>query len=375
MARSPVRFYIWTSLLVILGIIVWFFQQMYTVRTEMQDRSAEAFVQLSERTAEIWRNTGFPEAGQNLSALVVSRASGSPLLVSVYGFEWGVDYLWAIDDRFLPGMDIGGWQSAPIIHSNDLMHSRYSRSFETPDGEQRIITAVYPAMSASAIFPILKRTLIAVLAFVAVVLVVSIVTVLSRSTRRTATVTAAGTSTGEKTADQLRPTPVHTPQPEHGSTALNPESILERRLNLELERAGYYEQDLCLALFEFTRGRRGDEQYDHNANAVLSFFTFEDLCFEYGASGVAVVFPNTGLPETLKQVERFQRYYWEERGAWSHSDADFLCGVSSRNGRLVEGHRVLGECQTSLKRAGATSGRIVGFQPDPDRYRDYLSDA
>ena len=33
---------------------------------------------------------------------------------------------------------------------------------------------------------------------------------------------------------------------------------------------------------------------------------------------------------------------------------------------------MIGECMTALRRAKKTGSRIIGFEPDPNRYREYL---
>jgi len=370
MKRALVRVYIWTSVLAILAILGYFFYQVYEIREDTRAVTASRFDELSRRTADLWQNRDVQDAGRRLSRIVDDATGITPLFVSVYQFERGVDYLWAADDRFLQRVE--GQTTVPSIRSNSLLHSRYSRSFQLADGEQRIMTAVYPAIVRDGLFPVLKRTLFASLVLVALVLLVAIVSLTARPRKRPAVVVTSHSESTDASGHER--TPIHGPESRKDeTTGLNPESVLIRRIDLELERAGYHEQDLSVALFEFSRGKKGDEQYHRNARSVLSFFTFEDLCFEYGHRGIVVVFPNTGLSETLKQIERFQQYYWGERQAWDVSDADFLCGVSSRNGRLVEGNRVIGECRTALSRAGSAPGRIVGFQPDPDLYREYLS--
>jgi hypothetical protein len=115
----------------------------------------------------------------------------------------------------------------------------------------------------------------------------------------------------------------------------------------------------------------------HNAQAILAFFAFSDLCFDGGQEGdvqtIVVLLPNTPLSDGLAQVERFQGFYWEERHRWARQDADFACGLSARNGRLVDAERIIRECRAATRRAEGLPGKILGFQPDPQRYREYLS--
>lgn len=370
MKRALVRAYIWTSVFAILGIFGYFFYQLYEVREDTRTVTAGEFDRLSRGAADLWQNRDVQDAGRGLSRIVDDSEDITPLFVSVYQFDRGVDYLWATHDRFLRQVD--GHGGVPTIRSNMLLHARYARTFQLADGDQRIITAIYPSILRNDLFSVLKRTLFAFLVFVSFILLIAIVSLLARPRRHPAPLVTARPAPDVTAGTDHAP--IHGPESRRDeTTGLNPETVLIRRIDLELERAGYHEQDLSVALFEFSRGKKGDEQYHRNARSVLSFFTFEDLCFEYGKHGIVVVFPNTGLSETLKQIERFQQYYWAERQSWELSDVDFLCGVSSRNGRLVEGNRVIGECRTALARAGSTPGRIVGFQPDPDRYREYLT--
>ncbi len=368
MKRALLRVYVSFSFLIILAITAYFFYGMYSIRQETREQTATAFRDLSNVAASLWNENEVDRAGTLLSQAIAEMESIAPLFFSVYRLEDGIDYLWTVDDRFLVSVD--GTRSEPVARSNQILHSRYSRSFQVSDGQRRIVTAVYPAIPGADAYPVLREVLIAFVVLVGFSLVVALASILSRRAPRTVPL-ADGPSSEPKPPVA---TAVHDRRAQRDeTTGLNPESVLERRIGLELERAGYHEQDLSVALFEFNSGKRATEQRHLNAQAILSFFTFEDLCFEFGRTGIVVVFPNTSLGETLKQIERFQQYYWNERTSWENREADFLCGVSARNGRLVEGTRVIGECKIALKRASSTSGRIVGFKPDPDKYREYLS--
>ena len=49
-------------------------------------------------------------------------------------------------------------------------------------------------------------------------------------------------------------------------------------------------------------------------------------------------------------------------------------GLSARNGRLVEAARVLKEAARSLEHARSHPSRVVGFRPDPKKYRQFVSE-
>lgn len=144
-------------------------------------------------------------------------------------------------------------------------------------------------------------------------------------------------------------------------TGLSHREHLDRRLSLELERSAYNDQDLTCLLVRFPQLEQG-EPYVEKAGQILATFQFEDLCFEYDENTFCVILPNTELPQGIRQAEAFRK---------RHPDA--LLGLSARNGRLVEAQRVLKEAERSLSHAASEPGGIVGFRPDPRKYRQFVT--
>jgi hypothetical protein len=395
MKRLLIRVYVVGSILFFLGITVFFFFGLSESRKENVVRAGVAFQGLSDTALETWRSTPLPEAGDLFTEALSRSGAIQPLVVSIYSFDVGIDYLWAVDHRFLNAPIDGAVAEPPVIQSNEIVHRRFSRTFELPSGERRIITAVYPVLDETSVYPVLRLVLLAVLAFLVVVLVITIATaVAGRSTRPSLSEAARderdseGKDSYEKSSDEKArsedadatrevPPAAAVSEPAVSTTSgsgLVPEASLMRRLSLELERAAFHEQDLSIAIFRFSNGFLGDEQHRRNARATIAFFSFEDLCFELGEKEAVVIFPATPLQDALGQIERFQRFYWEERMNWETPGADFIVGASARNGRLVDGERVLMEAKTALRKAEDSTSRIIGFQPDPQRYRSYLLD-
>jgi hypothetical protein len=375
MNRFLARAYLVSGIVALLAVAAVFFWRLDAVRTENEDEAARRFQDLSVQIGSLWQDASLDEAGSRLSELLgpigsSPPAATAPLVVGVYSFDSGVDYLWAQDGRFLDGLP-DPRNSVPEIISNDLVHRRFTRSFELPDGGRRIITAVYPVLTSESTYPVLRDTLAALLGVIALGLTIALIHTILRGRpegKPEPSAATFATEPGETSGGWADPKDL-----ELGLVA---QAGLEHRLTLELERAGYHEQDLSVAFLAFRD--IGDRSIAYrNAQAVLSFFTFDDLCFDggqrKGTQEIVVILPNASLQEALQQIERFQRYYWEERQNWPTPEIDFSCGISSRNGRLVEASRIIGECRAALRRAGETSGRIMGFQPDPQRYRDLVS--
>lgn len=377
MSRLLARAYLLLTILALVLIAAFFFWRLESVIAAEEQRAASRFRTLSQEVSQLWRTGSLASAGEETSRMLTSgEALRGPLVVSVYSFDAGVDYLWARDGQLLEYMP-DGHSASPQIRMNEIVHRRFTRSFELPDGGRRIVTAVYPVLDRRNAYPVVRDTLVAFLALIAAGLLIALVHTFHRAatTPRTQPKPHAPSDASAVSTPPARP-PDGLVVDEPPSLGLMPREGLEHRLSLELERAGFHEQDLSVAWFAFQGVSDGALAY-HNAQAVLAFFAFADLCFEgnqeLDAQSVVVLLPNTSLPEALAQVERFQGFYWDERHNWARQDADFTCGLSARNGRLVDSERILRECRAAVRRAGALPGRIMGFQPDPQRYREYLS--
>lgn len=367
MNRTLARMYLAASVITVLAITGYFFYGLATSRTDRERASSAEFQRLSTEIAEFWSDLPLEEAATSLSRQLISDDPAAPLVLSVYSFDRGVDYLWARDDRFFANRRASESSMAPIITSNDLVHRRYTRSIELPNGERRIITAVYSILDADNVFPVLRMTVIIFLVAVGAGLLIALVHVVTGKDRTDDSEAYHASPLGDGERADLDAVRTETP--------LQPGTQFVLRLKREIERASFHEQDISLALLEFSEGKEGSELGYRIAQAVVDFFTFDDLCFDLGHRTIAVVLPSTSLSEALSQIERFQRFFWESRGEWSAPEVDFACGVSARNGRLVEADRLLGETRAAVRRARASSGRIMGFRPDPQRYREFVSTA
>jgi GGDEF domain-containing protein len=147
------------------------------------------------------------------------------------------------------------------------------------------------------------------------------------------------------------------------------EEHLDRRLALELERAAYNDQDLSVALMRFAGIRRHDERHKRVSQALLDTFSFEDLMFEYGDDGFFIVLPNVELNQALRMTEEFkQKVARELRDAPQPA-----IGLTARSGRLVEASRITKEAGHALQKAMSEDGGIIGFRPDPQKYRQFVA--
>lgn len=147
------------------------------------------------------------------------------------------------------------------------------------------------------------------------------------------------------------------------------EAFLEFRLTKELERSAENAVDMCMALFRFAR--LSPAEHANAAGLLLADFSHEDLIFEMGPNTFCVLLPQHDLDQAIARAELFIRKA-EEKLLRTGQPITVLAGLSARNGRLIDAKRFIKEAQLAVNKANLREGRIVGFRPDPARFRNYL---
>ncbi len=142
------------------------------------------------------------------------------------------------------------------------------------------------------------------------------------------------------------------------------EHFLEERLSLELERAASFDQDLVLIILKNSQAPA--ETWEKLTSLVKEKFRYSDLVFEAGENSLAIIDPNKDLDESIEDIQNFLKSLEESIGSMSTT-----VGLSSRNGRLISGNRLIREASSSLNKADKENP-IVGFRSDPERFREFL---
>ena len=368
MRASFVRIYFVLCIVAFVGIFVFFFIGLARTRDAARERSAREFITLQKSVERLWAELPVREAAARLANDLERTArrgvrGGVPLLLAIVDPDVGVEYLWTINPRLLPVDGLPGPGQTLTIGIDDILQVRYRTLLPLPDGNRRELTAVFQLLDQTTIFGVLRDTLIALLALLSLAVLVAIVALIGG--RGNAPVACSESGTARKVIESSRQ--------EQGGVATTPahtESLAE--LNAELERAAFHEQDLTCAIIDLTvRGAPAD-YYRTARSSLTEFLGQAGRCFVESEHRELVVFPNMRLSDAIAQLERFQRVLRSGRDRSGVRNADLWSGVSSRNGRLVEGTRIMGECMTALRRAKKIGSRIIGFEPDPNRYRDYL---
>ncbi len=238
------------------------------------------------------------------------------------------------------------------------LHQEFSSSF--PAEPATILTAVYRLVTRDHAFRIVRDALFLVIAFLlaCAIALLLIVTLTPHTTSEDNTPWPNG-PLGEDA--EVEPSPLESAV---HITALEPQEALGDRLRGELERASAFRTDLSLALgVLLATEATTDDSSARLAGLVRELAALPELAFAYGASGFALILPETNLDGAIALLERWRR---------AALDAG-LCvavGIGARAGRELDGDRLLLEVEHALGRAMANGGHnLVAFRADPQRYR------
>jgi GGDEF domain-containing protein len=272
-----------------------------------------------------------------------------------------------------------------------------------PKGKDIRLDAVYRVLARSEVFPIVRELLIGLLSFLLIIAILIIIQpyIAAKTEKRSPAVgsTEKGTDTqGVETPIAANNDIVEDTEREAGQavmtaeenageaelekadagglyspeTELVREQYLEERLSAELKRAASFDQDLVLLLACVDGLTRSDGFYQRLSQIAQEFFTFQDLCFEYSDGGVGIIIPNLDIDDGIERAESFKSRV-DLRLQKDGVPGQLSAGLSSRNGRLISGKRIIREARSALRRAAGDSSGIVAFRVDPEKYREYIA--
>ena len=143
------------------------------------------------------------------------------------------------------------------------------------------------------------------------------------------------------------------------------------KLSYELDKAASFDTDLTLFILSWISSEKNGINILHqNLPELLRSFFMPDMAFEYDSNSIAVINPGTDLEECLPKINAFV-----VRLKHVSEIEEIFAGVSSRNGRLISGKRLVKEAEGALAKAVSESGTpVIAFRSDPEKYRKMLSD-
>ncbi len=144
------------------------------------------------------------------------------------------------------------------------------------------------------------------------------------------------------------------------------------KLSYELDKAASFDTDLTLFILSWISSEKAriNILYQNLPELLRSFF-MPDMAFEYDSNSIAIINPGTDLEECLPKINAFV-----VRLKHVSEIEEIFAGVSSRNGRLISGKRLVKEAEGALAKAVSESGTpVIAFRSDPEKYRKMLSES
>ncbi len=160
------------------------------------------------------------------------------------------------------------------------------------------------------------------------------------------------------------------------NTGLGWQDHLAERLKFEINRTASFNQDMAFAFIsidDFDRLHDSFTVYKDIAKLILNSFPFQDLAFEYGKDGYALILPDTDIQQGIKLLDQFRRKI--SKTDFGKNQPTVSIGLSSRNGRLLSETTLIQETEKALlmaKKEGKQ--RIIAFKADADKYRQVIAD-
>ena len=299
------------------------------------------------------------------------------LLLTVYSPDKGTQYLHTRSRFYVKQPDSIGepQRGGPVYQELPRGSVVLTLPFSQGLDEVFFIDGIFTIFGRSDVFPLIKEVfLILFVFFVATCIVLLLMPAAGGSTPIRRGVHAAGRDgpvRGRETVSAGEgPQNLFSPR-----TGLGWREHLQQRLKFELDRSASFDQDLVLVLFsidDYAGLASADEVYSQIAKRLLNTFPFQDCAFEYADGAYALVFPDTELDQGIRNMETFKNDISMNPIMSQHLTLSI--GLSSRNGRLVNGATLLTETSRALNKATQLGKNgIIAFRADPEKYRDIIS--
>lgn len=173
----------------------------------------------------------------------------------------------------------------------------------------------------------------------------------------------------EKDIPEINNTGIYSPV-----TGIVSEDFLKERLSSELERATRDVQDIALIIIRIKYLERSDYIMRNIIDTIKNAYVYKDMIFEYGVDGIAVLLPNTDIENALKSSENIYDKIHKIISDSGYTNQIGI-GLTVKSSRIVEKDRFIDEAVTACKKALLeTKMPIVAFNPNPEKYRNFISE-
>lgn len=156
-------------------------------------------------------------------------------------------------------------------------------------------------------------------------------------------------------------------------TGVSWRSYLEDRLNAELERASSIDQDMSFSIIKIFNVDDSTIDQKKLADIVLASFRFRDMVFEYPDDkglGFACILQDADINDSIKICTTLFSKLQHEIYL-TGQEPTIKIGITTRACRLLVAETIIDEAEKAVRKAlSEDEEAIVGFRPNPDKYRE-----
>ncbi len=391
MGKRVSTLYIVLSILVFAFVIIWPAVRFSSIRNRNIEASHTAYRKIARKLRvnfEIFGSFASPLFMDSAQSILKHNTPGLVGII-IHSPRNGIEYLLSNQPGLLLDLpEMTGSDNLPPEYSiNSLGQIVLSAPMGSSVRTDLTVDAVFSVIDKEQIFPIFRDTLIIAGSFFIITLIFLIVYAsegapkgqqqpLTDKTSLQSPRIKTGTGKRRKAAPlKHAEQPASKDSAEEGlfspDSGLGWERLLESRLNFELRRSASFDQDLVLSLIDIREIRKQDLLYKTISQLLIDSFSFQDLLFEFETNGFAVVIPNIDLDLGVQDMEKCMK---KIHGMGTGQPLKISVGLSSRNGRLMSGTRLISETKSALLKAKKDKqSSMIVFRPDPVKYREYIA--
>ncbi len=339
------------SILLLVSIFIWVIMRI-TISINTNSNKMETLFEsirstILEDTLSVDFSTSRTSNFVKLSNLALSKPSLKSIVVT--DNENKIFYLFARN----PNAVVKKLNGTQVIQELDSLKDKMLSGFEMFNGKTYQIKTVFTVMENSLIVQTFKITVIILTAYLLISLIILFT---SKSDLNVDTINRKSAGTKSNYNHEMQ----------------NPKDNFPFvKLTNELKRAASFDQDLVLTLIKVP-GEFFKKNHEEFQNLLNNSFAYSDLIFNYTDYSFAVILPNADIDQGIATIKEFDQNVAVKIDMLDRFTIHY--GLSSRNGRLIEGRVLYNEASAALRRSlKEQESNIIGFRPDPAKYREFLS--
>jgi hypothetical protein len=173
--------------------------------------------------------------------------------------------------------------------------------------------------------------------------------------------------------DAVLPEQYDVPDTSRHST-LEEEAGVVDKLDSELQSCADSDQELACIMVEYKEVGGTDSLYQQICDEATAFFTAPGCIFEKGERGMTVILAGISLADARKKADTFHQSVLDDHADIFWEASDLCIGISARQGRDVDSHRLLLEASSALTKSMADpTNSVVAFKVDPEKYKTFVN--